>query len=1176
MFSFNISNTSVNSKSKNINQSSTPSPRNEQQVSFEVFKDHWKQVLIIFNKSLINDDDIQIVKNNLTQMICLLINELNIVTNQNLKLTTNVNYESSIELKQKSHGQVWDYLFANNIFETIYLWTLSYPEYLTDLKYEQLKYYEVLINQMQINEQTNLILYNQVHRPLFSLINHCSSHNSELIERLMISVLNQLCVCMCKNSNLLNIFFENASNSQMFINNGLNELVLERTVYSNEQKYKSANSAKSFIFTLLIPYIHREGSYGQQARDSLLMIMQLSSRNSNLAKYIVYNTDFCPILATGLSGLYSELPQKLDFADNIEDIRYLQKEDIINIISLNKFINSLEFCNNVLQVSHSLIANQLLQYVYYGFLIPVIAPALTQNNVEEIIAATLYLELFLRTINETNLLKIFLKFILHSKFDERITLLDTLIHRINTNNKLCLVTLMFFYTMIDLNSEDVMYKLILTHLMPCKHLMKSQIVTLKQTSHEINGFNAQTFLSLATDFTDPDKNNNSMINGLEKTNQILIPYNFSTLNNSSPLYRWLCTMFPIDDLAIFLSFLDSMNFNFVEYLKDSRSGILLSTQKSHKWSSHYDFVSNLNNLNSTKIIDENQFFQPSQELEYDPEEYLFNLNISSGSLNDNNPKSTRTTVNLFAKEIQSDHDGFDFDMLSLTSSNKNKSENRKNKSKSSRTSEKIKKTKPRKNRASDFYVLSFDNELSETSSSSSECSISENENLEEPVIEEDFDEDDDLTATSISSTTTLNHESIITPNLVETQCQYREQLVDFLFNNEENNKICLNSNLDNFLNSIDSFFSSNLIKDSQRVLIESEIARKSNKLDDLCDQILEIYNDIFSPRKPIEVKNEEKIVNESKNELPTAVNGLTTFPSYVNDSMNSSSYSSNTNNQTFDSGVESTNSAGKENDLGPFLCALLNRLDHMLTNNLQINFMITGIFARLAYYPQLLLRSYLLNHNLVLQPNVKSLIQILGNVKFKIEACSKTYNNFALLYLKAKIFLVKRLIDSNKKNTINQNTNGPKDRLSNLSSSSLNNGQILNGHNNDRNTKSKKKFSMETILNIFFKSSNDELRNNGSHQDNYIEASFQSDSSKFNSSKNLTSRSDYDFGRIGSQTEEIYLKEMIGGDFLITDNDWEDMRSRNIAFSAVIFDEFVKELAAICQEHSVLTQENFI
>ena len=78
--------------------------------------------------------------------------------------------------------------------------------------------------------------------------------------------------------------------------------------------------------------------------------MQLSARNPSLAKYIVDNTDFCPILATGLSGLYSDLPPKLTARENFEEIRYLQEADIVNIPSLNKFINSLEFCNNVIQV----------------------------------------------------------------------------------------------------------------------------------------------------------------------------------------------------------------------------------------------------------------------------------------------------------------------------------------------------------------------------------------------------------------------------------------------------------------------------------------------------------------------------------------------------------------------------------------------------------------------------------------------------------------------------------------------------------------------------------------------------------------------------------------------------------------------------------------------------------
>lgn len=258
MFSFNISHLGTVTKPKLLN--STSNPKFEHQVSFEVFKDHWKQVLIIFNKSLINDDDIQIVKNNLSQMVNFLISELDLVANQKLNLTKNLILEQKYENYQ-GHGEIWDFAIKNNIFENIYLWTLSYPEYLYDLKCEQLKYYELLINQMQANEQTNLILFSQFNRPLFSLINHCSTHNSEIIEKHMIAVLNQLCVCMCKNSNLLNIFFENSPNSHMFMSNAINELVLERT--STEQKLKSINSSKAFIFTLLIPFIHREVSYGK-------------------------------------------------------------------------------------------------------------------------------------------------------------------------------------------------------------------------------------------------------------------------------------------------------------------------------------------------------------------------------------------------------------------------------------------------------------------------------------------------------------------------------------------------------------------------------------------------------------------------------------------------------------------------------------------------------------------------------------------------------------------------------------------------------------------------------------------------------------------------------------------------------------------------------------------------
>ena len=48
----------------------------------------------------------------------------------------------------------------------------------------------------------------------------------------------------------------------------------------------------------------------------------------------------------------------------------------------------------------------------------------------------------------------------------------------------------------------------------------------------------------------------------------------------------------------------------------------------------------------------------------------------------------------------------------------------------------------------------------------------------------------------------------------------------------------------------------------------------------------------------------------------------------------------------------------------------------MMQNSLYVNLLLTGLVTRLACYPQPLLRSFLLNHTLVFQPTVKSLLQV--------------------------------------------------------------------------------------------------------------------------------------------------------------------------------------------------------
>lgn len=90
------------------------------------------------------------------------------------------------------------------------------------------------------------------------------------------------------------------------------------------------------------------------------------------------------------------------------------------------------------------------------------------------------------------------------------------------------------------------------------------------------------------------------------------------------------------------------------------------------------------------------------------------------------------------------------------------------------------------------------------------------------------------------------------------------------------------------------------------------------------------------------------------------------------------------------------------------MSVLFAKLENMLTNSLYVNFLLTGIITQLACHPQPLLRSFLLNTNMVFQPSVKSLVQVLGSVKNKIEAFAASQEDFPTLLFKAKKFLIAR------------------------------------------------------------------------------------------------------------------------------------------------------------------------
>lgn len=247
------------------------------------------------------------------------------------------------------------------------------------------------------------------------------------------------------------------------------------------------------IFTLLVNYVHRDETLGMQARDGILLCMNLSRKNKSVEKCISKHSNICVLLATGLSGLYSVLSHVLNDI-TVPDWHRLTPDDVNDIKDLSLFVTSLEFSNAVAQIAHLSISSQLQDLFYQGFLIPVLGPALLQSAVGEQIAATAYLELILRTVTQPGLLYPVLKFLLTVEYDG-LRLLHILMSRINLDFQLSLVSLALFDTLIDLNCEDVMLELVFQYLQPCLHLMLSQRKTLLPLDPHCQSF--EVFLALS-------------------------------------------------------------------------------------------------------------------------------------------------------------------------------------------------------------------------------------------------------------------------------------------------------------------------------------------------------------------------------------------------------------------------------------------------------------------------------------------------------------------------------------------------------------------------------------------------------------------------------------------------------------------------------------------------------
>ncbi|MBN3298259.1 F16A2 protein, partial [Amia calva] len=812
------------------------------------------------------------------------------------------------------------------------------------------------------------------------------------------------------------------------------------------------------IFSLLVPFIHRDGAIGQQARDALLLVMATSADSQAVAQYIAENSYFCPVLATGLSALYSSLPRKIEVRG--DDWHALRREDWIGVASLVLFMNSLEFCNAVIQVSHPLVKSQLVDYVHNGFLVPVMGPALHKSSVEEMIASTAYLDLFLRSISETALLKTFLRFILLHRHDND-TILDTLLTRINTNSRLCMVSLSLFRTLLSLNCEDLMLQLVLRYLLPCTHVMLSQRRAVRET--DLYGKSADKFLTLIPEcclsdtglsvdrdedlaFWPKGPGSPSAESPISKPSTpsriaMFIRQQSSGVSSSSeppqsPRHTATSgTLSPDSPMHQAAESPDS-EMGYLEYLRDARRNIELCAWACRDWSAPYD----------------GEDPSPSSLS-------LFNGMGQAGS--ESGPGSRyRQDGGMEVKKVRRDPEG----------------EN-----------------------------------CGEQNGGQSIACKPEPSRLFHSLGEQGHGEGQGLTQLSQAHGQTASQTSegqdsgpgqpTVTPRNLESVESLIEELLDRDPSDANGTGI-----------SIEAF--NQELRELEETVCERRAYRGAEPPSSAKDGI---------PPAPTHRKEEERPPSpdcDLTNPKPESTGPLLCSPARPLGQPLSQPYTGTVGDwvcfqyNLFFILLQSPHLCLPP---GPFIAVIFAKLENMLQNSLYVNILLTGIVAQLACYPQPLLRSFLLNTNMVFQPSVKSLIQVLGSVKNRIEAFAATQEDFPGMLRKARKYLVAR----GKLDWADSPIVVP----------------------NLRRTETLVKSRKPSLGDLILRHTNSPTRARQAAQMAFAHV------------------------RDGGQVLHSALFRSSGAGTIERQN--EALRVKNAVYCAVVFTEFLKELAALAQEHAV-------
>ncbi|GMR40910.1 hypothetical protein PMAYCL1PPCAC_11105, partial [Pristionchus mayeri] len=357
-------------------------------------------------------------------------------------------------------GPILDRFFTHQIVERVIDWAQQAPDFLNpSCQLSLIRIYEHIVAESH-SQNHCLLVHKPILNPLLRLFSWCRKPESQLLaghrdgqpsktDHHFVILLNQICMKMAKDATLLHFFF--------------------------------TCTDEFMVFSLLIPFLYEMNDVGQLARDALLLILAVSAKQEEVAQYVAVKSAFCPVVATGLGGCFSQLSFILA-GDGAE--RLLPEAAATNLAN---FHVALLFCNAVVQVAHEAVVEKIAEYFYSGFLILVVKPALLQaDDRDAVAAATVYLQVILETLTETPLVRTVLRMLLVERDaddEHRRAMIDVIVERVRTGDKLSVVSLSLLERILDLSCEDALLVLALRPLLPMRGVTRAQVARVRERSY---------------------------------------------------------------------------------------------------------------------------------------------------------------------------------------------------------------------------------------------------------------------------------------------------------------------------------------------------------------------------------------------------------------------------------------------------------------------------------------------------------------------------------------------------------------------------------------------------------------------------------------------------------------------------------------------------------------------